>query len=191
MGEGDQGWHLMVAHGVFVSLWTFFLGLSGSDIGWAHFGEKESVSDLFQIVVVWGYGLGYKSLIYKWWSCLNSTFDPHGYTPWSTYSLCRPAFITYLFVFLCILLHMHTKLFMTNPGCREELFRWGSGKRICLPMQEMQEMRAPSPGWDDPMEQEMATCSSILQNSMHRGPGGPQSMVSQRVGHDWATENSV
>ena len=32
-GEGDRGWHLMVAHGVFVSLWAFFLSLSGSDIG--------------------------------------------------------------------------------------------------------------------------------------------------------------
>ena len=80
---------------------------------------------------------------------------------------------------------------MTNPVCREGLPRSGSDKRIRPPMQEMQEMRAPSLGWEDPMEQEVATCSSILQNSMHRGPGGLQSMVSQRVGHDLATEHSV
>ena len=32
-------------------------------------------------------------------------------------------------------------------------------KRICLPMQETW---VPSPGWEDPLEEEMATHSSIL-----------------------------
>ena len=41
-------------------------------------------------------------------------------------------------------------------------------------------------GWDDPLEKEMATCSSILAwvISWTEEPGEPQSMGSQRVGHN-------
>ena len=44
-------------------------------------------------------------------------------------------------------------------------------------------------GWEDPLEKEMATQSSILAWKMPwtEEPGGPQSMGSQRVRHDWAT----
>ena len=43
-------------------------------------------------------------------------------------------------------------------------FRGGPGKwlRIRLPMQEMHEIWVPSLGWEDPLEKEMATYSSIL-----------------------------
>ena len=34
--------------------------------------------------------------------------------------------------------------------------------RIHLAMQETHEMRIQSLGWEDPLEEEMATCSSIL-----------------------------
>ena len=34
--------------------------------------------------------------------------------------------------------------------------------RICLPMKEMQETQVPSLHWEDPLEKEMATHSSIL-----------------------------
>ena len=34
--------------------------------------------------------------------------------------------------------------------------------RICLPMQETQEMWVQSLGWDDPLEKEVATHSSVL-----------------------------
>ena len=37
-----------------------------------------------------------------------------------------------------------------------------SAVTICLPMQEMQETRVPSLGWEDPLEEGMATLSSIL-----------------------------
>ena len=42
------------------------------------------------------------------------------------------------------------------------------------------------PGWEDPLEEDMATHSSILawRSPMDREPGGLQSMESQRVGHD-------
>ena len=42
------------------------------------------------------------------------------------------------------------------------------------------------PGWEDPLEKEMATHSSILawRIPWTEGPGGLQSMGPQRVGHD-------
>ena len=44
-------------------------------------------------------------------------------------------------------------------------------------------------GWDDPLEKEMATHSSILAwwIPWMEEPGGLQSTGSQRVGHDWVT----
>ena len=44
---------------------------------------------------------------------------------------------------------------------------------------------------DDPLGQKMATHSSILAWKIPRTekPGGLQSMESQRVGHDWATNS--
>ena len=45
-------------------------------------------------------------------------------------------------------------------------------------------------GWEDPLEKEMATHSSILAWEIPRTeePGGLQSMGSQRVGHDLVTK---
>ena len=44
----------------------------------------------------------------------------------------------------------------------------------------------PSLGWEDPLEKELATHSSILawKISWTEEPGGLQSIGSQRVGHD-------
>ena len=55
--------------------------------------------------------------------------------------------------------------------------------RIHLPMQEM---RVPSLGREDPLEEGMATHSSILawRIPWTEEPGRLQSMVLQRVGHD-------
>ena len=53
-------------------------------------------------------------------------------------------------------------------------------------MQEPQEMRVQSMGQEDPLEEEMTTCSSILAWKIQwtEEPGGLQSMGSQRVTHD-------
>ena len=53
----------------------------------------------------------------------------------------------------------------------------------------VQETWVRSPGREDPLEKEMVTHSSILawKISGTKEPGGLQSMGSQRVGHDWAT----
>ena len=58
--------------------------------------------------------------------------------------------------------------------------------------QAMQKMWVRSLGWEDPLEMEMATYSSILAwaISWTEEPGGLQSMGSQRVGHDLATKRT-
>ena len=57
-------------------------------------------------------------------------------------------------------------------------------------MQEMQETWVQSLVQEDPLEKGMSTYSSILAWEIPRTgkPGVPQSMGSQRVGHDLATE---
>ena len=54
-----------------------------------------------------------------------------------------------------------------------------------LPMQETQELWVQSLGWEDPLEEEMATHSSILawRIPWKEEPGGLWPMRSQRVGH--------
>ena len=53
-------------------------------------------------------------------------------------------------------------------------------------MQETQEPRVGSLGWEDPLEEEMVTHCSILARKIPRTeePGGLQSMELQRIGHD-------
>ena len=57
----------------------------------------------------------------------------------------------------------------------------------------MQETWVWSLIWEDPLEKEMATHSSILawRIPWTEEPGGLQSTGSQRVGHDWATSLSL
>ena len=57
-------------------------------------------------------------------------------------------------------------------------------------MQETQEMWVQSLGWEDPLEKEMATYSSILawKTPWTKESGGLQSIGSQRVRHDWKTK---
>ena len=53
-------------------------------------------------------------------------------------------------------------------------------------MQKMQETWVCSLGWEDPLEEEMATHSTILAWKIPwtEEPGGLQSMGLQRLGHD-------
>ena len=57
----------------------------------------------------------------------------------------------------------------------------------------MQEIWIRSLGWEDPLEEGMATHSSILvwRIPMDRGAWWVLSMGSQRVGRDWATKHST
>ena len=56
--------------------------------------------------------------------------------------------------------------------------------RTCLPKQKTLEMGVPSLGWEDPLEEEMATHSSILTWRQTEEPGGLQHMGLKRVAHD-------
>ena len=51
----------------------------------------------------------------------------------------------------------------------------------------MQETEVRSPGWEDPLEKGMTTYTSILawRIPWTEEPGRLQSVVSQRVRHDW------
>ena len=64
--------------------------------------------------------------------------------------------------------------------------RWLSGKTICLSVQEMQETWIRPLDWEDPLEEEMATHSSVLawEIPWTKELGGLQSVGSHRVGHD-------
>ena len=63
--------------------------------------------------------------------------------------------------------------------------RQHSGKESACECREMQETRVRSWGWEDLLEEEMATHSSILAWKIlwTEEPGGLQSMGSQGVGH--------
>ena len=69
------------------------------------------------------------------------------------------------------------------------------GSKICLPMQETQEMWVQSLVWEDPLEEKMATHPSILawKISMNRGAWWAAVHVvwSPRVEYDRATEHST
>ena len=76
---------------------------------------------------------------------------------------------------ICIYMHTHTHT--------HGLPWWLSGKESRLPMQETW---AQSLGREVPLEEEMASHSSILawRSPWTEEPGGLQSIGSQRVGHD-------
>ena len=69
-------------------------------------------------------------------------------------------------------------------------FPMGQWSRIPLPMRET---RVPSVGREDPLEEEMATHSSILAWRIlwTEEPGGLQFMGSHRVGHDPVTKQEL
>ena len=74
--------------------------------------------------------------------------------------------------------------------CRNQKFgasQVAQWQRIRLTMQETQETQVRSLGWEDPLEKEMATHSSILawEIPWTEEPGGLWSIGSQRVRHDW------
>ena len=65
--------------------------------------------------------------------------------------------------------------------------RWLDGKECTC------QCRVSSPGWEDPLEEEMATDSSILAWKIPRAerPGRLQSMGLQRVRHDLVTKQQL
>ena len=66
------------------------------------------------------------------------------------------------------------------------VFSRGSTVKNLPAMQETQEAWVESLGWEDPLEEEMATSSSILAGKIlwTEEPGGLQSIGSQKIVHD-------
>ena len=66
------------------------------------------------------------------------------------------------------------------------VFSRGSTVKNLPAMQEMREAWVESLGWEDPLEEEMATSSSILAGKIlwTEEPGGLQSIGSQKIVHD-------
>ena len=62
--------------------------------------------------------------------------------------------------------------------------------RTRMPIQEMQEMWVQSLRWEEALEEDMATCSSILpwRIPQTEESGGLQSMGLQRIRYNWANE---
>ena len=78
-------------------------------------------------------------------------------------------------------------IWITYQLVREAVgFPGGQGMKNPPAMQETQGTRVQSLGWEDPLEEGMATHSSILvwRIPWTEEPGRLQSMGSQRVGHD-------
>ena len=65
-------------------------------------------------------------------------------------------------------------------------FPSGSVVKNLPAMREMQEIWVQSLGGEDPLEEDMATYSSVLAGKIlwTEEPGGLQTIVLQRVGHD-------
>ena len=63
------------------------------------------------------------------------------------------------------------------------------GGSVVKNLAAMQETQVPSLGWEDPQKKEMVTHSNTVawRIPWSEEPGGLQSMGSQRVGHDKAT----
>ena len=87
-------------------------------------------------------------------------------------------------LYCCLILrnfHSHPNLWASHAA------QW---ERICLPMQEMWEMRVWSLGREDPQKEEMANYSLAWEILWTEEPGGLQSMGWQRARQDWATEHT-
>ena len=99
---------------------------------------------------------------------------------WRKYLVSLNAFIELLAI--CIVRNCIPLLFLFAL----ELPCW---QRWWKHMPTVQETQVWSLGWEDPLEKEMATHSSILAWKIPwtEEPGRLQSMGLQRVGHDWAT----
>ena len=77
-------------------------------------------------------------------------------------------------------------IFIFNPADKYGVSQVVLVVRINLPMQEMQKRRVCSLGWEDPLEEEMATHSNIVGWEIPRteDPGQLQFMVLQIIRHD-------
>ena len=80
----------------------------------------------------------------------------------------------------------------SDKNFRQIVYAWASlVAQMVKNLLTMWETCVWSLGWEDPLEEDMATHFSIVawRIPMDRGAGGLQFMGSQRVGHDWVTKH--
>ena len=94
--------------------------------------------------------------------------------------------LAYIYIYIYIYIYL---VYMPHRIrlCRQILYSLVAQTTNSLPA--MQEIWLPSQGWEDPLEKGMATQFTILAWKIPwmEEPGGPQSMRSPRVRHDWVT----
>ena len=71
---------------------------------------------------------------------------------------------------------------------RNKYINWNAKKKKIMLL--VQEMEVQSLGQEDPLEEEMATHSSILAWNTHEQPGGLQSKGLQRIRQNWMTKHT-
>ena len=88
-----------------------------------------------------------------------------------------------LLVVRCLALLYHRKNLSNLPI-------YGAGGSVVKNLPTSAEDAGWIPGWEDPLEEEMATHSSILAGKYHRqrNPSGYSRWGHQRVGHNLVTE---
>ena len=91
-----------------------------------------------------------------------------------------------------VTLHFLSSKITAGGDCSQEIWASFVAQRI-KHLPAMQETQVQSLSWEDPLEKEMATHSSIpaWRIPWTEEPGGLQSTGLQRVGHNWATSRPV
>ena len=127
------------------------------------------------------------------WCTLPSVPCSTVYVDWDTEARKMPIIscmekedVAYRYVYINIYTHSHTiHTYMHTHANSEGLSRWLSSKNLPA-VQETHETWVWSLGWEDPLEEGMATHSSILAWRMPRTeePGRLPSVGSQRVRYD-------
>ena len=163
--------------------------------------------------MLWSQGEFLWYIIYIVFSILDSTFPIAFYAYFFFLSIVlivsmpiKPIYVPNFYACFCLFVFIYIWLFnLLYDFFRRLKFPWeaiylvvhfnitrgipsGSAAKNLPAMQELQKTWVRSLGWEDSLEEEMPTHSSILacETPGTEEPGRLESMGSQRVGHDWA-----
>ena len=91
-----------------------------------------------------------------------------------------------------LLCPFHVSVKDVFEGYRVPFYQVSLAAQMVKDLLEMWETQVWSLGWEDPLEEGMATHSSVLawRIPWTEEPGGLQSMGSQRLGHNWVTKHT-
>ena len=119
----------------------------------------------------------------------NTMSRADAFTTWcGTKALDLPTLPSHPWCVMCFIIHVGLLLLQVwCPHSRSQMVQWTKNSPA---VQETLGTQVWSLGWEDPLEKEMATHSSILAWKIPciEESGGLQSMGSQRVRHNWASK---